>query len=261
MKSLAQEYLENIREAFTYLSHDSGSGFFSTYSSIPLLMLVFVIATANSIITCILGSAFALTVFLATSIRQLKAYKSPSRDYYSAVLKNILVLSLMVLVVSAPILLLRGLSSVSMFLARTISSTIVFILMIRVIGWWNIVGGLEKIRAPRILVEMIYQTVKFIPLFLGETLKLLVARDARILGKTRISSLWRVLSSIVGELIVKAYYRSTILDMALRARTLSYSKHGVGGGREYLTVYDACLITVTAALLLYEVLDKIWSGI
>ncbi len=261
MKPLAQEYLRNMREAFTYLSHDSGSGFFSVYSSIPLLVLVFVIATANSIITCISGSIFAIIVFLVTSTKRLDVDRSCLRSYYGIVLKNILILSLMVLVVSAPVLLLRGFSSVSMFLARTISSTIVFILMIRVVGWWNIVGGLEKIRVPRILVEMIYQTAKFIPLFLGETLKLLVARDARILGKTRISSLWRVLSSIVGELIVKAYYRSTILDMALRARTLSHSKHRVEGRREYLTVYDVCLITVTVALLLYEVLDKIWSGI
>ncbi len=258
MKNLAQEYLKSMREAFIYLSYDSGGSFFTSYSSIPLLVLVFIVATTSSITTCIIGVIFSIVVMLVAN-RELHKLHNVHNTSYDIALKTILMISVMILVISAPATIIYGVDAVYMFIIRTLSSSIIFILMLRVIGWWNIIKGLELVRTPRIIIEMIYQTVKFIPLFLNETLKLLTAREARILGKTSIRNVWDSLSSIVAELIVKAYYKSVMLNMALNARTLSKNNYTLCRTGN-LTIYDILLIMITGALLVYEVVYRVWSG-
>lgn len=259
MKGLVQEYLKNMREIFTSLSYDTGSSFFSPYSSIPLLFIVFIVATASSIITCIMGAAFTIIVTLIIH-RKLHEFHYVYNIDYDTALRTILIISIMVLVVSVPATIIYGIDAVNMFIIRTLSSSIIFVLMLRIIGWWNLIRGLELIKTPRIIIEMVYQTVKFIPLFLSETLKLLMAREARVLGKTNTHHIWGSLSSIVAELMVKAYHKSAMLNMALSARTLSEGKPCLHRIKDP-TMYDVLLITVSGALLVYEVVYRVWSGL
>ncbi len=253
MRSLVRKYLEEMRELFTYLSNDGGSGFFTPYSTIPLFVLVFITATASSINTCIIGvlSSLALLVYALTST---------SVNHYHVMLKTITVISVMVLVISTPAIIVYGLDSVYMFIARTLSSTIVFTSMLYVTGWWNIIRGLRIVKTPGMIIELVYQTIKFIPLFLNESLKLLSAREARVLERTSTTNTWRLLSNIVAELVIKAYHRSLTMNMALNARTLSTNKYVVGSEVTRPTTYDLYLILVTLTILLYEVMCRIWNG-
>ncbi len=251
MKQLSQKYLEYLREAFTYLSSDKGR-IFSPYSSIPLIILVFTISISHNVTTYVLGITFTICM-LITAYSSSKNY---NRVDMASVVKSSLMIVLIVFIISMPLIFLRKFEPAYMFITRVLAASLTFMILSQIIGWWNIIRGLELIKTPRIVTEMIYQTIKFIPLFITETLKLIAAREARILCRKNISSIWRALSSIVGDIIIKSYYRSTMFNMALNARTLS-NKRIMIWKRVKPTLYDISLIIFTALILLLEVAARI----
>ncbi|MBS7649677.1 hypothetical protein KEJ17_08570, partial [Candidatus Bathyarchaeota archaeon] len=85
-------------------------------------------------------------------------------------------------------------------------------------GWRMIIVGLEKLRMPKNFSFLLNLTIISIPLFLRESLKMLSAREARIMRKATLKGLWRILATITGDLLIKSYERSWKLEKSLIAR-------------------------------------------
>ncbi len=146
------------------------------------------------------------------------------------------------------------------FIIRVIASTTTFIITLRLIGWPKIITGLYYLKVPEELIKTINHMIRFIPLFINDTLYMLAAREARLLGKISKWNIWKVLASIVADIILKSHYRAWTLSMALEARTIK-SNPSLKSNRKFISSYDIMLLTVAIVLLLVEVKLCLWNGI
>jgi len=251
-KGLTHEYLKELRETTAYILNDVGVGTYTSYSFIPWVILMFTVASSVTLITPIVALV-ASTILLATTCRfkRVKGLK--------LMVKPIIYITILALVVSSPILISNVNVDVYKFILRVIASTVIFTITLRLIGWMNIIKGLNIVRTPRELVKMIQHTVKFIPLFLTEVLKMLIAREARVLGKPSKRRIWKVLATIVSDVVLKSNYRAWKLSLALEARTLKFEPKG-GVDRE-VNIHDAILLTIALTILTLEVAGRVWGGL
>ncbi len=254
--NIAYKYLEELREVFAYLSRDR-TCVLTHYSTIPLLVMVFTVSLSNTIVTPIL--ALVLVLALIAILRLLEHVDIDFR----VLVKPIVYVLALALIVSLPVILRLvnvEVDEISVFILRVVSATTVFIVGVQLVGWLNIILGLRMLKIPSILLEHIYLTVKFIPIFLGEVLRMLVARDARVLAHSRRDSVWRLLASTVSDVIVRSTNRAWRLTLAFQARSLGENTSRVHDdlyGK--VSIYDTFLTAIAVIMVLVEVLQRVWS--
>jgi cobalt/nickel transport system permease protein len=84
----------------------------------------------------------------------------------------------------------------------------------------NIVRALIILRMPSFLTRSLMFFLLYIPIMARETVKMLAAREVRLIKSSR-SEAWRILSTVVGDLILRSIERSQRLNMAIEARGFS----------------------------------------
>ncbi len=251
MKGIVESYLEELREALSLIMEESRTSFFTKASTIPMIILVFITANASSPLTPVITVCFSIASLLLAS-------KDSIRRGFAPVLKPLLMITMFALVISIPLLASAGSRSEALFfMERVISSTIVFTFLLRSVGLTRVLAGLRDLRIPQLLVRMLELTLRFIPVFVSDTLVLLMAREARMLAPQPRSSVWRSLSTVVSEIVVRANDRAGMLSLAMEARNLGSSKTENSDNRNVkLRVGDAIIIIGVITALLIEVLVR-----
>jgi cobalt/nickel transport system permease protein len=115
----------------------------------------------------------------------------------------------------------EGVNSMTAFTSRVAASTAIFTSFASIMGWRRTVMGLEKLRMPRELAFLLTLSIIHIPLFLRESSKMLSAREARIMRKITLKEIWRILATVVGDLLLKSYEHAWRLNKAIEARSFT----------------------------------------
>ncbi len=251
MNSIVESYLGELREALRLIMEESKTSFFTKASTIPIIALVFITATASSPLTPITTICFSTASLLLAS-------KGRVRRGITPVLKPLLMITLLAIVISIPLLVSSGSRSEALFfMERIIASTVVFTFLLRSVGLTRVLAGLRDLRVPQLLVRMLELTLRFIPVFVSDTLVLLMAREARMLAPQPRSSVWKSLSTVVSEIMVRANDRAGMLSLAMEARNLGSSNTGNSDcGSLKLRIGDAIIIIGVITALLIEVLVR-----
>jgi len=157
-------------------------------------------------------------------------------------------------VISIPLIVGGGIAKPLLFVYRISCSAASLALVARSAGWRTLLEGFALLRIPREAVAMAELTARFIPLFMDDALKLLAARSVRSIGDTPLASRWRLLGSVVGDLILRGVYRAGQLRLAVEARSLGMYRGGRGVPRRP-RLGDLAVIALAAATALAYLLE------
>jgi len=112
----------------------------------------------------------------------------------------------------------EGINSTITFISRVVASAAIFTSFASIMGWRRTIMGLEGLRMPRELTFLLNLSVIHIPLFLRESSKMLSSREARVMRKITFRELWKVLATVVGDILLRSYERAWRLEKAIKAR-------------------------------------------
>ena len=100
---------------------------------------------------------------------------------FKNITRPIVFIIILALIISMPLLIVSKFSiEILVFLLRVITSITIFAIIVRLVGWRNILLGFRSIELPPELIWMTHYTIRFILLFINEVLRLLIARKARM---------------------------------------------------------------------------------
>lgn len=228
MKGLTQSFLENLAEAASFLSREAGGSLHPSTTMLVALVLTGTAAFSRELILPLLLLALAfLTVLLV---------KGPLASW----LRVVAMVSLWALIVSAPLPFLylgnpltltvygftfrvggEGISEMVHFTVRVASAAAVFSAFILSTGWRRLMEGLKVLGVPGEITSSLTLSLIYLPIFLRETVKMLSAREARMLRRNGIWEKWGVLSTVIGDLLLRSHERAWRLEKAVRARSLN----------------------------------------
>jgi len=227
-RSLTHSFLEALRDTVNDLNHEASLKSFNP--TITLLSALILTATAS----------FSTGVKLPTLILLLSvALTLYARPSTYAWVKVVLIVALWALLVSIPLAFItsgeiiaslplgfatlrvsrEGVNTLLAFTLRATSAAAIFTAFYQIIGWRGMVKGLRGLRVPSELTAMASLSITYIPLFLREAVRLLSAREARIMKKGRLRRVWWMLTTVIGDLMLKGYERAWRLEKALRAKS------------------------------------------
>lgn len=147
-----------------------------------------------------------------------------------------------------------GVYSAAEFVFRVVVSAAIFTSVTYLIGWRGVAAGLEGIHVPGEIVSLLNMVIVYVPLFLRDAFKMLSAREARLLKKPTVKDSWRILSTVVGDLILKGYRRAWSLGKAIEARSFA-SGCRLKAKRFSLTVKDLLLLSISLCILLLWLIE------
>ncbi len=107
------------------------------------------------------------------------------------------------------------------FISRVVSAASIFICFTLMMGWRGIIKGLEGLRVPKEITLLLNLSIIHIPLFIREVLKMLLAREARIMKNVGFKGIWVILATIVGDVLIRSHERAWRLERGIRARTFA----------------------------------------
>ena len=104
---------------------------------------------------------------------------------------------------------------------RTSTAILTLGVFLSYLGWRNIAIGLKKLRMPNKLIFMFTFFLKFLPHHIRHLIRLLFARESRIIvrGYRRY---WFVLSTIIADLLVNSTYLAQRFALGLQSRCFSF---------------------------------------
>lgn len=249
---LAQRYFEELREILNTLLQEPRLETCSPIAVLPWIIMVFTVATSRTLSTAIAASAFSIVIFVLV-------YRRRVFNELHYIVKPLTLILLIVFAASTPLIIFKHSFYAYLFAARVIASTITFIFILRVIGWRNVFSFLHLIKVPSEIVFIINQTIRFIPLFSNEVLKILIAREARVIGARW--SLRRILSSAISDILLRSFYRAWVFSLTLNARTLSGGIVQGKYGKIRLRIFDIYLFLTSIFTVLLEVKETLWAGL
>lgn len=212
---------------------------------ISLLLGIFstiIVSFSQSLVVYVL--AFAISLALALSY---------GREVLPKIVEISLFLTAMSLVVVSPIILnslvyragaAQGLSEAIGLVLRTASASTLFAAFLLDLGWTGVLKGLRGLGFPEDFSLHVSFMLRYIPLFIRDAFKMLAAREARTFGGKRG---YDVLSSIVGDLLIRGYYRSQRVQLAMNARFLALATEKTTVAS--LNRHNLVLLLATAVLL------------
>jgi len=249
--SLARTYFEELRETLNILLQEPRLNIFTPLATVPWIIMVFTVAASETLAVPIIAASFSITALTLTYGRKVLGQ-------IRYIVKPLILILLIVFIVSLPLIIFKPGLYVYAFATRVIASTITFIFLLRLIGWRNVLTFLNFLKVPREIVFTVNQTIRFIPLFSNEVLKMLTAREARAIG--RHWSIWKTLSSIVSDVVLRSCYRAWVFNLALNARTLNGELVSEHVQKIHLHRFDIYLLLASILIVLLEVLGRLWVG-
>ncbi len=251
---LTQGFLEGLAEIMEDLNRESELRYVSPRVAVfSALFMTFLAAFTCKPATMVIILSVSLAVVLLSRVK-LKSW-----------LKVVGINILWALVVVLPLLVSRygavryqwttlnaplgceGISGVFSFIARVGLSAAVFTAFIFALGWRRLVEGLSDLGLPKELVFELGLVIISLPPLLRELSKMISAREARIVGETKLTGFWRVLATVAGDLLVRGYERAWRVEKAVRARTFGRSAGKSGNG---FKKGDAALILTNIAVFI-----------
>ncbi len=149
----------------------------------------------------------------------------------------------------------EGVMETLIFTLRAAASASIFTAFTLVLGWRRLMDGLRRLRIPKEIIQLLIFSIIYIPLFLKEALKMLSAREARIMRRIKLRDTWKVLATVIGDLMLRSYEVSWRLEKAVRARTFT-SEQTIQEGFRFRPPDLLLLLTALSLLTL-----KISAGI
>ncbi len=153
-------------------------------------------------------------------------------------------------IVSLPALagfLRGGKIAVPIFIARAVASASAFTAFYAVLGWRGLVSGLRGLAFLGFLGDELAFTVRFIPLFAWKTLRLISAREARLLVSNRNLS-WIAVNSVAGSVLTSAYTKAYWARLAFASRSFGSRLKGEAP-RVRLGKTNAAILILSAVLV------------
>jgi len=210
--------LEEIGEVLTALNREfpGTSRIGCTSFTLSILALTFSASFSRGIYapTLVLALSAILALFLKVDVR--------------AWAKLVSMIFAVTLLISSP-LIAYGLTTstplvvyhTAEFVARCTSAASTLAVGALYVGWRGWLTTMRTLRAPEELLWMLTVFVTTTPVILREVARLVVARSCRIVSEGGLRITWGVLSSVVGDLLVRSYERARMLGMAMEARGFS----------------------------------------
>jgi len=263
-KSLTFRFLEELAEAFRSLDNvQSDLPFNPATATLSALILTGTAALSYNLKILIVILAVSTVLLFILNRQSLGSW-----------IKTILFVLIWASIVSAPLpfittgevlaeltigsvalkISFEGARLMVFFTARVVTSVAVFTSFIIVMGWRGIIAGFEELHIPREFSFMLNLSIISIPVFLREALNMLLAREARMMKRSRIRSAWSALATVIGELMLRGYERAWRLDKSIKARSFN-------GAGKFKTVYphlrarDVALFSLALTVLLLTILE------
>lgn len=224
--------LKNCRSSFLQLFIDELSriyedlmlgGYVRTNPALTLvagLALTAVASSTNNLLLLLLTAISSISFLLALGVELLRLIKP-----FAVATSFALIVALPAIVNDLYKLGLPGIKYLVMypivvFILRVSVSTLVLVGTVSYLGWMNIIKAFIILRMPSFLTRSLMFFLLYIPIMARETVKMLAAREVRLIKSSR-SEAWRILSTVVSDLILRSIERSQRLNMAIEARGFS----------------------------------------
>jgi len=146
---------------------------------------------------------------------------------------------------------LEGVWLMASLVLRATAAAAVFTGVLMHIGWRGVVDGLYRLRLPQELALMVGFFTKYIPVFLRDACRMMAARESRLISSSYTAA-WKGLATMIGEMLLRGYWRSMRLSMALRAR--GFSEPVARECRYELGMGDTLILAVLLLVSLTQVL-------
>ena len=109
--------------------------------------------------------------------------------------------------------------TIAPLLLRVSVATGSLVLLLNFIGYVNLIRGLALLGTPRNIVFMLALLMRFIPVMLRDTLRILAAREARIISRgTSYKHVWGLISTVAGDILARSSNRAWRMQLALKAK-------------------------------------------
>jgi len=262
-KSFTSKFLESIAETINSLNKEVNPSFFNP----TIAMLSALILTGTAAFSYNLKLQFLI---FSLSVLLVLLTRSPIYQW----IKLLIFILIWAIIVSIPLLFIthgeplvsfllgpiklrlsqEGFNVMIKFISRVVTSTAIFTSFITIMGWKNIINGLEGLKLPQELIFLINVFIINIPLFLKETSKMLFVREARIMRKSSFKELWIVLATVVGDILLRSYEHAWRLEKAIKARNFN-SKFLKKPITMLIGVKESFLLSIVILILLLGILD------
>ena len=263
MKNLTERFLEGLAEAIDSLNIGSSTATLNPRIAV-LSALILTGAAAFSY-----GLQLPLSI-LGVSVGLILLTRSPIRAWA----RIPLLASVWALLVSVPLPFMtpgepvinlsfgwadlvvsrEGVNSMLTFILRVVAAAAIFTSFAFIVGWRKIVKGLEDLRMPQELGILLNLSIVHIPLFLRESANMLSARESRMMRKIRFKEVARVLSTVVGDLLLRSYERAWIVDKAIGARSFTSTGISWKTPSAAVGVKDVVLLSLSLCMVALGVL-------
>ncbi|ABM80112.1 energy-coupling factor transporter transmembrane component T family protein [Hyperthermus butylicus] len=239
--------LEGLRDAATALAMSEG------LVRPPRPELVFLTLVVSVALISSSSSPAPAVAGIAGSLVPLAYLLSNDAERKRATLTPIVYVLASSMVISAPLIVMGRHGEAELLILRVVASTIVVVSVARLIGWRGLALGMRRLGVPGEFAESMHLVLYYVPLLAAETIRLISARKARSLRRQRLRKEWRLLSSTIGELVVRSMHRALVLSMAVEARSLArysvyFSRPGEGALRGLLAYAPQAAVIIAAGL-------------
>jgi hypothetical protein len=154
--------------------------------------------------------------------------------------------------ITLSILLLDKAKGLLPLLLRTSVSSGILVLIIYIMGIQKLEYTLIRIGMPKKWVDILILTIIFIPIMLRELTKILIGRKSRVIYRNiDLKLIWYLLSTALGEIIIKGYNRAFRLQLTLSARKLYIEKNFLETCR--YTKYDIMFLIIIS-IVIYSII-------
>lgn len=259
---LVSSFLNGIADAIEALSRDYNPSFFNPSLGILVAVLTTGIVSFSSCITVPLTALALSALLVAVLSRRFTEWARPVlfalfiATFVSAPLPCITpgdpLITLSLGRASVQITL-SGVRDAALLILRTVGAAAMFTAIVMHLGWQGLVRGLRGLRIPRELALMVGFFVKYAPMFLRDACRMIAAREARLISRRRYYiAAWVGLTSVIGEIVLRSYWRASMVSMAMKARSFGYLEHGrkeeARWGKNDLSLMAVLALIAAAAL-------------
>jgi len=115
----------------------------------------------------------------------------------------------------------RGYQGLWILFARSVLSLMLLILLTNTTRFVELLRGLKKLGCPRILVVNLSFLYRYIFVLTEEAMRMKQARDCRRVGRAPFREEMRILSSMLGTLLIRSFERAERMHSAMLSRGFS----------------------------------------
>lgn len=233
---LTEKFLYEVADVLDALSRSSGCGCDPTLTLTLAVVSTFIVSYSPSMFVHLIALALALPIATLGGRRAFAETLKVSATI--AIISTVIVLPVLLGAIQVE----EGLSRSLTLVTRTVAATTLFTAFVMNLGWLGVLRGLRGVGLPEEMAFSTAFTLRYVPLFIREGFRMLAAREARTL---RGGNGYRILPSVVGDLLVKGYSRAGRVELAVRARLFQGARKTRG---VKLNKHTVILIAATAIL-------------